>query len=255
MPGYRFSEQRLQRMRLELTDGDFICRPASTNSGCTVIQAVNYGGTPGCGIGRRLPRPEKSQLFDDAGNVAIGIDGIRFEYLGEDTQRAAFDNADDWLYEFQWQPKELAAANSSVLASQASWLIFADGGGVGDALSALLEARGERSILVTAGSTYEQIDDRHYRVRPERPEDISQVVDAALASGQPKCRGVIHLWSLDVAGREETTVASLSAAQSLGCGSVLLPGAGIGSHGIGRPSSAMADYAGCSGGRGRTFPR
>jgi acyl carrier protein len=161
------------------------------------------------------------QLFDDAGNVAIGIDGLRFEYLGEDTQRAALANADDWLYEFQWQPKELAAANSSVPASQASWLIFADGGGVGDALSALLEARGERSILVTAGETYEQTDDRHYRVRPERPEDISRVFEAALGSGQPSCRGVVHLWSLDVARPEETTTASLSAAQTLGCGSVL----------------------------------
>jgi len=130
-------------------------------------------GNAGCGIGRDCLDRE-IQLFDDAGNVAIGIDGLRFEYLGEDTQRAVLADLDDWLYEFQWQPKELAAANSSVLASQASWLIFADGGGVGDALSALLEARGERSILVTAGETYEQTDDRHYRVRPERPEDISR---------------------------------------------------------------------------------
>ena len=39
-------------------------------------------------------------------SVAVEIQGLRFEYLGEDTQRAAVDNLDDWLYEFQWQPKE-----------------------------------------------------------------------------------------------------------------------------------------------------
>jgi myxalamid-type polyketide synthase MxaE and MxaD len=161
------------------------------------------------------------RLYDDAGGVAIGIDGLRFEYLGEHTQRAVFVNPDDWLYEFQWQPKELTAADPAALASRASWLIFADGGGVGDALFALLEARGKRSILVTAGETYEQIDDRHYRVRPERPEDISRIFETALGSGQPNCRGVVHLWSLDVACSGETTVASLSAAQTLGCGSVL----------------------------------
>jgi len=162
------------------------------------------------------------QLLDEAGRVAVEIQGLRFEYLGEDTQRAAVDNLDDWLYEFRWQPKELAAGKPSAPASRASWLIFADTGGVGDALSALLEARGERSILVARGESYEQTDGEHYRIRPERPEDIRRLFEAALGSDQPGCRGVVHLWSLDDARPEETTVASLNAAQTLGCGSVLL---------------------------------
>ena len=52
------------------------------------------------------------QLLDEAGRVAVEIQGLRFEYLGEDTQRASVDNLDDWLYEFQWQPKELAAGKT-----------------------------------------------------------------------------------------------------------------------------------------------
>jgi myxalamid-type polyketide synthase MxaE and MxaD len=162
------------------------------------------------------------QLLDEAGRVAVEIQGLRFEYLGEDTPRTAVANLDDWLYEFQWQPKEHAAGNLSAPASRASWLIFADSGGVGDALSALLEARGERSILVSRGESYEQTDGEHYRIRPERSEDISRLFEAALASDQPGCRGIVHLWSLDVARPEETTVASLNAAQMMGCGSVLL---------------------------------
>jgi len=162
------------------------------------------------------------QLLDEAGRVAVEIQGLRFEYLGEDTQRTAVDNLDDWLYEFQWQPKERAAGKPSAPASRASWLIFTDSGGVGDALSALLEARGERSILVSGGESYEQTDGEHYRIRPERPEDIHRLFEAALVSDQSGCRGIVHLWSLDVARPEETTVASLNAAQTLGCGSVLL---------------------------------
>ncbi|MGA2604831.1 MAG: beta-ketoacyl synthase N-terminal-like domain-containing protein [Verrucomicrobiia bacterium] len=162
------------------------------------------------------------QLLDDAGRVAVEIQGLRFECLGEDTPRAAVDNLDDWLYEFQWQPKERATGKPSAPASRASWLIFTDNGGVGDALSALLEARGEQSVLVSAGDSYEQMDGEHFRVRPERPEDIHRLFEAALVSDQPGCRGIVHLWSLDVARPEETTVASLNAAQTLGCGSVLL---------------------------------
>jgi acyl transferase domain-containing protein/acyl carrier protein len=161
------------------------------------------------------------QLLDEAGRVMTEIQGLRFEYLGEDTSRASVD-LDDWLYEFVWQPKELAAENLDAAAGRASWLIFADSGGVGDALSALLEARGERSILVVAGDSYEQMDGDHYRIHAARPEDISRLFAAALGSDQPACRGVVHLWSLDAADPEETTVSSLSAAQTPGCGSVLL---------------------------------
>jgi myxalamid-type polyketide synthase MxaE and MxaD len=162
------------------------------------------------------------QLLDEAGRVAVEIQGLRFEHLVEDTPRAVVDNLDDWLYEFQWQPKERAAGKPSSPASRASWLIFTDSGGVGNALSALLEARGERSILVSRGETYEQTDGQHFRIRPERPEDIRHLFEAAMASDQPGCRGIVHLWSLDVVCPEETTVASLNAAQTLGCGSVLL---------------------------------
>jgi acyl transferase domain-containing protein/acyl carrier protein len=162
------------------------------------------------------------QLLDEAGRVAVEIQGLRFEHLVEDTPRAVVDNLDEWLYEFQWQPKERAAGKPSSPARRASWLIFTDSGGVGDALSALLETRGERSILVSRGETYEQTDSQHFRIRPERPEDIRRLFEAAMATDQPGCRGIVHLWSLDVVCPEETTVSSLNAAQTLGCGSVLL---------------------------------
>ena len=161
-------------------------------------------------------------LLDDGGRMAVEIQGLRFEHLGEGTPRAAGKSPDDWLYEFQWQPKALAPGQPSVAAGGASWLIFADGGGVADALSALLEARGERSILATAADSYEQMDDAHYRIRPDRPEDIHRLLEGVLQSDRLRCRGIVHLWSLDAASPEATTVASLKAAQTLGCGSALL---------------------------------
>ena len=81
----------------------------------------------------------------------------------DDARRAVEENLDDWLYEFQWQSKERRGkdervSEASAPASRGLWLIFADSGGVGEALSALLEAQGEGSILVSRGESYERTD-------------------------------------------------------------------------------------------------
>ena len=101
-------------------------------------------------------------------------------------------------------------------------MIFTDDGGVGDALSELLEARGERVIRVGRGESYEQTDGERFRIRPDQAEDIQQLFQDSRGPAQPLCRGVIHLWSLDAASAEETSVAALKAAQTFGCGSALL---------------------------------
>ncbi len=160
------------------------------------------------------------QLLDETGCVTMEIEGLRFEYLGEEMRRTAGENVDDWLYEFQWHPKDLAA-EPGAQTSPASWLIFADDSGVGEALFALLEARGERSILVARGEAYEQIDGGRYRIRPEQLDDMRRLFEAVLVSDQPSCRGIIHLWSLDAADPEMTNLESLNSAQATGCGNVL----------------------------------
>lgn len=162
------------------------------------------------------------RILDDADRVAIELRGVRFEWLGEETLRAAIDDLDNWFYEFEWQTKERATGKPPAAAGRASWLIFADRGGVGDALSALLEARGERSLLVARGESYEQTDSEHFRIRPDEPEDVRRLFDVALSSDRPACRGVVHLWSLDLATPEEPTATSLDAAERQGCASVLL---------------------------------
>ena len=162
------------------------------------------------------------QLLDDEGRLAAEVQGLRFESLGEDAHRAKVDRPDDWLYELQWRTKALAPAPSSHPTDPGSWLIFADQSGVGDSLSRLLEDRRERSILVAPGTDCIQIDDTNYRIRPDRADDIRHVFESALGGGNPVCRGIVHLWSLDAASPDEMTVGSLDAAQNTGCGNVLL---------------------------------
>ena len=121
--------------------------------------------------------------------------------------------------------------------SQGPWVIFADRGGVGQQLAALLQERGERCFLVSVGETYEAGEAGQFRINPARRADFEQLFQAVLEAEQRPCRGVVHLWSLEAVEPEEATVDSLGAAQVLGCGSVLhLVQALVGGGGSGAPA-------------------
>ena len=140
---------------------------------------------------------------------------------GEQTTERDTSN---WLYEVEWQVKprvEPGSIQEIEENEQGSWLIFADQGGVGTALAKLLEERGERCVLVFAGDGYESSENGYLRINPAHSEDVQRLFSEVLETNRQSCRGVVHLWSLDAAPVEETTVSSLKADQVLGCGSVL----------------------------------
>jgi acyl transferase domain-containing protein/acyl carrier protein len=164
------------------------------------------------------------RLLDEAGHVAVEMLGLQLKNISAGTNRVSQENLDDWLYEFQWQAIERhnrAGQESWEVESRANWLIFVDRGGVGEALGRLVTANGGGSILVTPGESYERTEGQHFRINPERPDDLRQLFEAVFAPDQPICEAVVHLWSLDAGPPADTTVASLEAAQTFGCGSAL----------------------------------
>ncbi|MEZ4727508.1 MAG: SDR family NAD(P)-dependent oxidoreductase [Caldilineaceae bacterium] len=80
-------------------------------------------------------------------------------------------------------------------ATAQHWLIFADTQGIGEALAATLQTRGERPILVYADHAYQQTGERCFTIRPDRAEDIQRLLTAA--PGNDTDYQVVHLWSLD----------------------------------------------------------
>ena len=156
------------------------------------------------------------RLLDDAGQVVVELEGVHFESLGQGLK----ENLDDWLYELKWQPKERVSVNIPP-SSPGTWLIFADSSGVGESLRQILEAQGERCILVSHGKAYDRTDSTHVCIRPDQPEDIRRLFESATDSNQPACRGIVHLWSLDASLPEDASAASMEAAQTLGCVSAL----------------------------------
>ncbi len=164
-------------------------------------------------------------LLDEGGNVVLEARGFSLQRLERGAQRSMQQNLNDWLYELQWQPKarpERADGLDPLPSDQhGSWLIFTDSGGVGQTLISLLEARGETCIRVSPGDTYQREGSGRYRLNPARPEDFRRLLTDAFGPDQLPCHGIIHLWGLDTVPPEETTLASLEAAQGLGCLSVL----------------------------------
>lgn len=127
------------------------------------------------------------------------------------------------LYELEWQPA--AQLEPTLEKSQetgpGSWLIFADLGGVGQALVELLEGRGESCVLVSQGEAYEIVEAGHWRIDHTNPKHFQQLFHEVLRTSGRQCRGVVHLWSLDTVLAEDLTISSLKEAQAQGCGSVL----------------------------------
>ena len=113
-------------------------------------------------------------------------------------------------------PEAVAAAP----ATSGTWIVFADGKGIGDNLAERLRARGERAVLVTPGESYRREDGDWFEVDPGSLEHMQQLVDSVL-DGRLECRGVVHLWNLDAPPALETTMSSLDETQVHGCFSVL----------------------------------
>jgi NADP-dependent 3-hydroxy acid dehydrogenase YdfG/aryl carrier-like protein len=127
-----------------------------------------------------------------------------------------------WLYELQWraQPLRHPSVETSINAP-GMWLLFADRRGVGRALATLLEKRGERCLLVEAGTSYARMTANLWQLNPTRPADYTQLLADVIDHGSMPLRGVVHLWLLDAAEPDVLTDATLVASQRLAFGSVV----------------------------------
>src|SRR5262249_6910146 len=113
-----------------------------------------------------------------------------------------------------WQRLEAPANGGSKPWTQTQkespWLLLADRSGTGATLAALLEARGDRCVVVDHGPGFDRVGPDRFRADPADMESMRAMLRAAFAGGAP-CRGVVHLWSLDAAPPEVTTPESLDA--------------------------------------------
>ncbi|MHB1132626.1 MAG: SDR family NAD(P)-dependent oxidoreductase [Chloroflexota bacterium] len=100
-----------------------------------------------------------------------------------------------------------------------NWLVFADRGGVGEELAEALRARGGECALVFSADGYRQRGEGCWELDAARPQHFTRLLQETARSQGPDCRGIVHLWSLDVAAPDAVAEPALD--QLLGSGSVL----------------------------------
>ena len=103
----------------------------------------------------------------------------------------------EWFYlpAFRHCPIPAAAAQAEPLPS---WLVFADGRGVGAALARQLRARGCTVVEVQRGTGFRRLGDERYRLDPRRRGDFESLL-GGLREADRTPEGIVHLWGLDLA--------------------------------------------------------
>ncbi|MCA0456386.1 MAG: type I polyketide synthase [Chloroflexi bacterium] len=116
-------------------------------------------------------------FFDLSGNLIGELNGLRLKKATRQTlERLMQPSYDEWLYEVDWKPIQLADTNTS-----GEWLILADQSGTGEQLAAELQTRGaSRSDVVYVDGNATSV------------EYFDNLLNQAVY------RGVISLWALDM---------------------------------------------------------
>jgi malonyl CoA-acyl carrier protein transacylase len=165
---------------------------------------------------RRADQPDPEHLlvgdvtvFDEEGEVVSQAVGVKLWFMKEalapsrSTREQAPAGGVPGLYDLRWMP----APENGTSATDASgtWLVLSGQDGVGPQLSAWLEARGGRPIVVPGGGS-------SLPARLAAALDDERLVTNGL-------RGVVHLWSLDSAAgpnaASEAVTGLLDAVQSM----------------------------------------
>ncbi|MFI6338847.1 type I polyketide synthase [Streptomyces sp. NPDC050535] len=124
-------------------------------------------------------------VLDEDGTPVALLSGVALEPPSVTPVAAGTrDRLDALLYTHRWQPSPRPTAPPVIEpVDGAWWLVLADRGGVADALTTQLSARGERTVLIA-------------------PDDaaghggLAKLVRDRLRT--PGCRGAVHLWGLDL---------------------------------------------------------
>lgn len=150
------------------------------------------------------------ELRDATGRLLLEVRGLLCHFQPQEREPRPFD---EHLFEYRWENAPSDAAVVAATREPATWVIFADGQGVGHALAASLRAANQAPIVVERGDGFARLGPDWFRISGNNAEDYRRLLDAL--PPWPKCGHIVHLWSLD------TPPASESLAVDLGCLSVL----------------------------------
>jgi acyl transferase domain-containing protein len=161
-------------------------------------------------------------LFDIDGQLIAELHGVRFKSAKrESLERSAKRWLDECLYKIRWEPSPTVPrppAHLRIGAPLRQWLLFADEGGVVDALASRLKADGDHCISVRPGRV--TASSGQLSIEPTSAADYRRLLDEVRANGPIAC--VVHAWSLDTASFDVMTAEALADGQNRGVVSAML---------------------------------
>ncbi len=170
-------------------------------------------GTLHAGEGtRRVPLPsypfERRRYWIEAGAATEAKD---------EAPAGRIQDLSDWFFLPSWKRSTpLAVADGS--SPEASWLVFSDDCGLGDALDGRLREAGEEVFSVRAGTGYGEAKDGTFTVAPGSRADYVDLL-RGLEGRRTKPLNVVHLWS--VTGEAKNDLGELDEVQGAGFDSLL----------------------------------
>ncbi|HEX8422992.1 MAG TPA: polyketide synthase dehydratase domain-containing protein, partial [Pyrinomonadaceae bacterium] len=178
-----------------------------------------------------------ASLLTESGEVVLELRGVRLQRVrssvrpeaaraqqaADESRRVAEEDTGRWLYEIDWRKEELPTTRTpddGHTDAQGKWLIFADEGGVGEAVRSRLEVEdADACVLVRAGRSYRRIAPNEFEIDPASARDFDQLLAEATDFGAAGWRGVLHLWGLEA--QAQLTADDLAQVQTTGSRSVL----------------------------------
>jgi acyl transferase domain-containing protein len=139
------------------------------------------------------------------------VDAVPASARGAAPARTGRGQVGEWFHVPSWRRAAPARPAAAVPAGE-QWLVFADRGGVGDALAAALRGGNARVSVVRPGSRFASLGGGEYTLDPAAPREYDALLRSISAAGGAPKR-VAHCWALDAAG--------FAAAQDAGFHSVL----------------------------------
>ncbi|KUI43055.1 polyketide synthase [Mycobacterium sp. IS-1590] len=137
-------------------------------------------------------------ICDHRGDRLAVFEGFTVRSLSAST-RMSPERIDKGLYELQWIPAaESSGENSAEPTQAASWLVFVDDTGFGEALADRLRDCGHRvrTVVHRPVDTVTTVDGG-YAIDERRPDQMAQLFDRHLAEDSDLA-GVIDCWSMDL---------------------------------------------------------
>jgi acyl transferase domain-containing protein/thioesterase domain-containing protein len=177
----------LRHPRESASDVDFLLGALGRvwESGGTLDLAAQHAGTRR----RRIALPtypfEHQRFWLEA--------GVRDSSPAEtDGGMSRHDDIRDWFSTPMWRRSGLAGGEQD--ATPGTWLVFADAGGVADALAAQRPA--DQTIRVIRGDSFRHLSPNLYSVRPDAGADYVALFESLMVESRWPVQ-VVHMWGLD----------------------------------------------------------